>query len=153
MVLWKRGCEMFHDATDIRNFVLAGKAVITLESKKTGKHYTYRIRQATDHNGNPTNRWFVSLLTGPDNTRSYTYLGLIDGDEAVFRLTAKSKMTDDAPPVAGFRFMWRWVNEQKAIPDALAVRHDGHCGRCHRPLTVPESIDRGLGPECYKRAA
>jgi hypothetical protein len=33
----------------------------------------------------------------------------------------------------------------------LEVWHEGRCGACGRRLTVPESIERGLGPECYGR--
>ena len=29
-----------------------------------------------------------------------------------------------------------------------AVLLAGACGRCGRPLTVPSSIDRGIGPDC-----
>jgi hypothetical protein len=37
----------------------------------------------------------------------------------------------------------------------LEVWHEGRCGRCGRALTVPESVERGIGPECWelRRAA
>jgi hypothetical protein len=28
--------------------------------------------------------------------------------------------------------------------------HEGKCGRCGRLLTVPSSIESGIGPECSK---
>ena len=28
------------------------------------------------------------------------------------------------------------------------VHHEGKCGKCGRPLTVPESVKTGLGPIC-----
>jgi hypothetical protein len=31
------------------------------------------------------------------------------------------------------------------------VYHEGRCGRCNRKLTVPESIETGLGPECASK--
>lgn len=31
------------------------------------------------------------------------------------------------------------------------VWHEGRCGRCGRKLTVPESIETGIGPDCAKR--
>lgn len=32
------------------------------------------------------------------------------------------------------------------------VQEASRCGRCHRALTDPVSIDRGVGPECYGRS-
>lgn len=141
----------FHSPSDIRDFVLAGNATITLESEKTGAHFTYRVRQADDKNGKPVRRWFVSLLTGPDNESSYNYLGLLDqaSGDVQFRLTAKSRASEDAPSVKGFRFMWRHIYADK-MPCQMVVRHEGKCGRCARKLTVPESLDRGIGPERAK---
>lgn len=25
------------------------------------------------------------------------------------------------------------------------------CGKCHRPLTDPKSVERGFGPDCWER--
>lgn len=136
---------MFNDAIDVTAFTLAGNATVTLESERTGTHYTYRVRQVPDND----KRWFVSLLTGPNNTSDYTYIGLIDrrSDRIEFRTTAKSRLPETAPPVAGFRYMWLWTRTGQ-MPPNMAIRHEGRCGRCGRTLTVPESLDRGIGPEC-----
>lgn len=140
---------MFQTAQDVRDFVLAGNATVTLESLKTGAHLTYRIGQAKDRNGNPTRRWFVSVLSGPDNENSYSYIGLLDqrDGDICFRLTAKSKAGEDAPSVRGFKFFWAAIYANK-MPCQMIVRHEGKCGRCGRKLTVPDSLDRGIGPEC-----
>ncbi len=34
---------------------------------------------------------------------------------------------------------------KKVVTDATP-----HCSECGRPLTTPESIARGIGPECYR---
>lgn len=57
---------------DIRNFLLAGKAIFTVVSKKSGNRFTYKVKKYD--NGD---LWFVSVLTGPDNYSSYSYLGTI----------------------------------------------------------------------------
>jgi hypothetical protein len=129
---------------DIRQFTKAGKAKLTLTSKKTGTSFTYRVK-ATD----TPDRFFVSLLTGPDNESSFSYIGLMDC--GWFRTTAKSKASPDAPSVKAFRFFCREVLQSGTIPEALEVRHEGCCGRCGRALTDPESIDRGIGPECANK--
>lgn len=64
-----------------------------------------------------------------------------------FRQTAKAKITAEAPSVKGFVFFWNAIAAGK-MPCSMTVRHEGKCGRCGRKLTVPESIDRGIGPEC-----
>lgn len=129
-------------------FILAGNATFTLVSQKTGARYTYRVKQPKT-NGEKTR--FVSLLTGPDNESDYTYLGIvrIGTDNAVFSLTAKSKMAISALPVAAFQ----WTLKKLVIgqePPNLEIFHAGKCGRCGRTLTMPESIESGYGPECVQ---
>jgi hypothetical protein len=38
----------------------------------------------------------------------------------------------------------------KNLPDFIEVWHEGKCGKCGRTLTVPSSIESGIGPECMK---
>ena len=96
---------------------------------------------------------FVSVLTGSDNLNDYTYLGIIKhsiNGPAFFR-TAKSRISEDAPSFQAFVFFWRWVIIAGELPASLEVRHEGACGRCGRALTVPESIDLGIGPDCAEK--
>lgn len=79
----------FHSVNDIRAFMLAGNATITVRSTITGNRFTYRIRQAKDK---PL--WFVSVLTGPDNETAFSYIGIIR--DKTFSHTAKSKVTSGA---------------------------------------------------------
>jgi len=135
---------MFRSPKDAKDFALAGNAILTLRSTKTGAYYTYRIR-APKENGLKDNIRFVSLLSGPNNS---TYIGIIRNDE--FTLTRSSKLGRGTKPVAAFEFFTRKVLAKNTIPEGLEVRHEGYCGRCGRRLTVPESIDRGIGPECQR---
>ena len=135
---------MFHDAADVKTYVLAGHATVTISSQRTGARYTYKVSRAKDNDGQPKDLWFVGLLRGPDNEVDYAYLGMIDG---TFKTTAKSKFRNTSTPVRAFAYFWRNVDAGR-MPPEVEVRHEGHCGRCGRALTVPESIDRGIGPEC-----
>ena len=36
------------------------------------------------------------------------------------------------------------------LPEFVEVWHEGCCGKCGKRLTVPSSIENGLGPECIK---
>ena len=53
----------------------------------------------------------------------------------------------DAPSFRAMSYALKNLYDDK-IPEALEIRHEGSCGRCGRPLTVPSSIDRGIGPDC-----
>lgn len=145
-------------AAQALKFILAGNAYFTLRSKVTGTRYTYRVSKADPQQGkckyclnDPCRcqpRYFVSLLTGPENTSDYSYLGMIVSNQ--FRLTRASKMTLDSKPVHAFRWSLTALVANE-IPEQLEIWHEGRCGRCGRTLTVPESIALGLGPECAGR--
>jgi hypothetical protein len=72
------------------------------------------------------------------------------------RLTAKSKYDDDSQPVKIIRRVLAriWQDDLAAVEaTGWKVHHEGRCGRCGRTLTVPESIESGIGPECAKKMA
>lgn len=131
---------MFTDPEATKKFILAGKAIITLESEKTGNHFTYRVKKDEQKNLH-----WVYLLTGPNNCSDYSYLGrLVSGR---FTTTKKSVTQIDAPSAAGFKYMCEWLGSGK-MPPHMRIRHEGKCGKCGKKLTVPESIETGFGPEC-----
>jgi hypothetical protein len=68
----------FSDAASARKFMTAGKAFITLVSKKTGERFTYRLVASEPTPDFPDPATFVGALTGPDNNSDYSYLGRID---------------------------------------------------------------------------
>jgi hypothetical protein len=128
---------------DVVSYMQAGNATFTLVSTRSGERFTYKVRESKDGK-----LFFVSLLTGSDNTSDYAYLGIIrDGK---FSRTAKSRIGADAPSYKAFDWFWRKL-EAVALPEGVEFWHEGRCGRCGRALTVPESIDNGIGPECARR--
>ena len=140
-----------------KEFVAAGNATFTIEmnpefSQKhnLNPHYTFKVRKKEASMKFPES-WFVSLLTGRDNENSYSYLGMLDPKEGKVALTRASKMNEDSMVVKLLRRSLEriWKNETKEIEQAgFKIHHEGRCGRCGRKLTVPESIETGLGPEC-----
>lgn len=136
---------------DARTFALAGKAVLTIVSKTTGKRFTFKISRSRNGAANPT--WFVKVLAGPDNSSDYRYVGFVRDGRFVWG-GAKAFADIKAPSVVAFDWFARRVlfTEQPAA-DRVEVFHEGCCGRCGRRLTVPESIRSGLGPECAGKAA
>jgi hypothetical protein len=145
----------------VLDFLLAGKATITLFSKVTGTRFTYRVIKKRMENNSDLPLYFVSLLTGQDNESDYSYLGTIFPNTALlsdwrcltrFRSTTKSRISPNAPSFRAFGWMLSHVLNGK-IPSTLEVWHEGRCGCCGRKLTTPESIASGIGPVCGNRRA
>ena len=126
-------------------FFQGGNAIFTVKNDKD-KHYTYRIRQPKGNN----KPFFISLLTGSDNTESYTYLGIYNPLSNNVILTQKSKYTNESTPVKVIRWAIKKINEKSSIPNGYSIQHEGKCCRCGRTLTTPNSINNGIGPECIK---
>ena len=124
-------------------FFEGGKALFTVSNNK-GNHYTFKIRRRKD------SPYFVSLLTGPDNTTNYTYLGIFNQQYKKLVLTHASKMALDSVPVNVFNWAVQQVYENKQLPEGYGIQHEGKCCRCGRLLTDNVSIDKGYGPECSK---
>lgn len=133
-------------ASDAIAYAFAGKATVTISSRKSGRHYTYKLSKAKDGE-----LFFVSALTGADNESDFTYIGLAFRDriENGLKLTAKSRFTPDAPCVKAID--WALKQLAKGGHEDLVVFHSNACGRCGRKLTTPQSIVTGLGPECASK--
>ncbi len=136
-----------------KEFVLAGRAVFTVHNS-SGNHYTFKVTKKEDQNGRG-DIFFLSLLSGSDNDRSYTYLGMVTKDGKI-RLTRASKMGDDSLPVKVAAWALRTIWDEEEVPNGYGINHAGRCGRCGRTLTRPEGVDPegfrfGFGPECFAR--
>lgn len=134
---------MMKNAETIRAFLTAGRAIFTLTSTKTGKSFTYRVARPRDNEAGPL---FANLLTGPSNVADYTYLGCVRMPELELHPTRSTAVSPNSP---GFRAL-EWYLQNIGDP-RVEFRHEGRCGRCGRVLTVPSSIDSGLGPECAEK--
>jgi hypothetical protein len=139
-----------------KKFVTAGKAIFTVEvpsdyAATHGKpHYTYKV-SLKPAKGSYPDMFFVSVLTGPDNNSNYSYLGILNPQTGSVRITAKSKFAADSFTVRLLNrvFARLWSDDAASIAAAgFNLHHEGRCGRCGRRLTVPASIETGLGPEC-----
>jgi hypothetical protein len=147
---------------DVLKFVLAGHAVTTLVEIANGTRYTYYIKRVVDDvkqadgaiKSVERDRWFVHLLCGSDNARSYRYLGCVDGANGYkgFRTTTGTKKNKSASAanINLFGDTLCWLLDGTAAGHKVQVWQRGICGRCCAPLTVPTSIATGLGPVCAK---
>lgn len=131
---------------DILAYAAAGNATFTLQGRHS--RFTYRVRL-----NDAGTLYFVGVLTGSDNTSDYSYLGTVACEErAPYKHGRKSRVGEDAPSVRAFAWFWRALTtkDEEALAQ-VEFRHEGRCGRCNRLLTVPESLDRGIGPECWEK--
>lgn len=126
------------------DLLFGGKSIITFESKKTGKWYTFKIKQSRRNK----DVYFVSVLRGTDNTNSYTYLGTIFNKKK-FLITNATTFKPDSPAVVAFNWCFNTLlNKKETFNTNITMYHSGHCCRCGRLLTTPQSINAGFGPEC-----
>jgi hypothetical protein len=131
----------------IRKFLFAGRAVFTITSTKTGTSFTYRFSEpSAPANEGAIKPIFAAVLTGPDNQRDYTYMGILNANTGVVLPTRASKVAEDAPSYRALNWYLAHLGDTR-----VEFRHEGRCGRCGRALTVPSSIDSGLGPECASK--
>jgi len=133
---------------DIERFITGGKATFTVLSPATGDRYTFRVNQKENDDGS-LSPFFVSVLNGPDNYTNYQYIGIISAGGR-FRTTAKSKVSPDALSVRCINWLLENVHSEEQM-DRIEFWHCGKCGMCGRKLTVPESIESGIGPICARR--
>lgn len=129
-----------------RDFILGGRAILTMIGKST--RYTFKVRRAdpTERNPNPS-LFFVSVMTGTDNEAGYTYLGVLDQQTGAVRPSRGSKLPQDHPAFVAASWAFPQVFMHGRLPGGQ-VLHAGRCGRCARLLTDPDSIRTGFGPEC-----
>ena len=144
--------------TQIEVFTTAGKATITLQNLKSGKHFTYKVeapRKRTPMGGYKADIKaavrFVKVLVGQNNEGDFSFIGCLffqaDGSW-IYRPSKKSDISPEAPSQKAFNFAWK---NKHQLPPSLVIFHEGKCGRCAKPLTVPASIESGFGPECITK--
>lgn len=140
----------FTSAETAKAFVVAGDAVFTFRSRKSDRWYTYKVEAPKDD----ARKRFVFVLAHGDR---YAYLGMLRKEPfsenwTGLILTPKSKFTTGATVVKAFNYGWDALRENPPrLAEHLDVFHEGKCGCCGRALTVPGSIESGIGPVCSGR--
>lgn len=130
----------FLSAQTFKEFMFGGNAVFSVKSKKTDKHYTYKVKRKNDI-------YYVTFLGGQSN---WHYIGHINRE---------SKFDKDRKvPAYLYRhdaftvFMWlKSILDKGRLPQDAELYHSGKCGMCGRKLTDPISVQEGFGPECREK--
>lgn len=128
----------------------AGRAVITLLNRAANTHITLKVRQLKDREDRskklPIFYVYVSLLNDGETGKRFA--------ATYFQQTMSYKLGRDIQPTDQIARVMAFVQQALKNPTILtqkgvSVMHEGTCCRCARPLTHPESIDVGFGPECW----
>lgn len=141
------------DAKAARNFMLAGNAIFTLVSKRTGTRFTYRVRAPKEKRGEKEVR-FAGLLTGPNNESDYRFIATIFiEDDRPRDGFARGRNAPNGEGTAALEWFVRSLPREGELPANVEFWTEGRCGRCGRTLTVTDSIELGMGPICAQRSS
>jgi|GEM_PF-6204379 len=111
-----------------------------------GSHVTLRVRQ---WNGKASGHMVLSYLSGSNNEQDYTGMGDIqpNGTLRYWRNYANGYERQKA----AVAILFGATSEELAKYGEAYAMESGQCCRCGRTLTVPASLNRGMGPECAKK--
>lgn len=107
-----------------------------------GTHKTIRVH--TQIGGPMAGKRILSLLIGPVNTDDFEAFGELTPAGLWIWKRWKGKKPDEYA-----HLLWVLMKGEKI--EGHDVMLSKKCLRCNRPLTTPESLARGIGPECEKR--
>jgi len=143
-------------------WMFLGNCHVTFVNKDINERFTYQLIKGKPRPGEEDKipPHFLKVLTGPNNTENYTYIGNVwhnpvpnsnpEEIEHKFWFSNKSSMTADAPSVVAFKVVLQAL-VTGSMPDWLEIWHEGRCAVCGHLLTDPDSIDMGIGPVCLKK--
>lgn len=110
-------------------------------------HRTFRLTDGWTDDQKAAGTRVLAFLDGPDNSSSYSKIGFVTGTKlSVWRSSRAAERTLQLA-----RILIGDPEAAKQAGEAYAIA-SGRCYRCGRLLTVPASINRGLGPECASKA-
>lgn len=130
-------------------FLLAGRALFTVSNAR-GDHFTYKVTSPRNAHPKYGRSYFVSVKAAGEGW-PYKYIGILDPVKGTIKCTAKSNFLPGTKEYDVANWATSAVINGKLIPDTHQIQHAGMCGKCGRTLTTPESIERGIGPECWAR--
>lgn len=129
----------------------AGLLTATVTSKRTGHHLTVTIKCITKDEAR--GKWTIT----PFADAALRVAGEGDGGygtERIGRVNAAGVLSvTTASPSLAYAAQAVLTAALTGVldTDACTVVESNRCGKCGRDLTDPESIARGIGPECYRK--
>lgn len=146
MKLHHESSHQFTDSALLNQYIMGGRAVVTLESPE-GKKHTYVYAFPRNSESFPPDVRFVYALHG--GVKEF-YIGMIEMGR--FRLTRNSRFLPDTEIVKGAKYIENLRTSQTFLSKSpMKIYHEGICSRCGRKLVDPKSIERGFGPKCRRK--
>jgi hypothetical protein len=112
-----------------------------------GEYRTLKVKTQPDDATFKPGSKIISYLNGPDNWQNYKSFGEVKRGNQLY---VWHKHRTDGMVTIIDAAMALLAGPESIIDGLKAYGHEsGTCGVCGRKLTVPESIERGIGPECW----
>lgn len=130
----------------------AGRAVLTFNNETKGTHMTVKVKQARDKQDRKIKLpiFFVSISLLGDKTQGMVFAGTIFQNNGTYRLGRGIDQTSRIGKAMSF--LTTAVKDPSILRQHnVSFQHEGKCCSCGLPLTHPQSIVAGLGPDCLKR--
>lgn len=120
----------------------------TVVLNEQGEYRTLKIVKADPEQVSkyklPQGAQIASFLSGADNESNYTGFAFVKGPDAAVWARFKA----DSTLVKALKALLTADKEARIDMGHAYALESGRCWRCGRKLTVPASINRGLGPIC-----
>lgn len=110
-----------------------------------GSHRTLKIHTKRQTAKFAPGRRLLSILVGPDNTADFEAVAWV-GEEGIRSFNGRGGKIAEYGAI-----LWNWLVHGDLPKGGYEVLESRTCLVCSRPLTTPESIEAGIGPECAER--
>jgi len=135
----------------LRELFFAGNSTLTFRNSATGTHMTVKVRQAKDKEDRKKKLpiFFVNVSLLGDQTTGFIFAGTFFTDTMTLRLSKHAPSESQLGKV--MTWLFHAVQNPQVLRDkGVTLLHEGRCCRCALPLTHPESINTGFGPDCLE---
>lgn len=125
----------------------AGHLTVTITNTTKGHHRTLRFKPTKRGDAWDGRAWFVK------DGEVYVGMAIVDRDSGLLELRRTRGSTTDRAALYAAGLVVAMLDRKVAVDEVRGHSYQlvaaSTCGRCNRELTDPESIERGIGPECY----
>lgn len=123
---------------------------ITINNRNSGEHRTFRIKLV--QGGAIKGKQILELLIGQDNESDYQAFAFIsDAGAQVWKRYKEPGKGSIWQVYAAMIEQHLGLREHGFTFNQIEFLSSRRCMRCNRTLTTPESIERGIGPECAEK--
>lgn len=127
--------------SNVMEFILGGKAEFTILNRRSGTGVKYKVIRKKDKK-----LWFIYVYE--DGWEYAGFFRKAPNNDLEYKRGERGKCNIQDPYIKAL--YWVMLNPYKLGQDIELIHH-GKCSVCGRKLTDEESINRGIGPTCFKK--